>query len=40
MRKMAHQIMAIYDWASGPAMTEQERMAYKLAEANHNRIYV
>ena len=40
MRKVAHQIMVIYDWVSGPAMTERERMAYKLAEANHSRINV
>ena len=37
MRKVAHQIMVIYDWASGPAMTEQERMAYKIAESGHSR---
>ena len=35
MHKVAHQIMAIYDWVSGPAMTEQERISYKLAEAGH-----
>ena len=35
MHKVAHQIMAIYDWVSGPAMTEQERMSYRLAEADH-----
>ena len=35
MHKVAHQIMVIYDWVSGPAMTQQERLAYKLAEAEH-----
>ena len=38
MHKAAHQIMVIYDWVSGPAMTERERMAYKLAEAKHSQI--
>ena len=35
MHKVAHQIMVIYDWVSGPAMSEQERMAHKIAEAGH-----
>jgi len=35
MHKVAHQIIVIYDWVSGPAMTEQERMSYKLADADH-----
>ena len=35
MHKVAHQIMVIYDWVSGPAMTEQERMAHKLVEAGN-----
>ena len=35
MHKVAHQIIVIYDWVSGPAMSEKERMAYKIAEAGH-----
>ena len=35
MHKVAHQVMVIYDWISGPAMSQQERQAYKLAEAGH-----
>ena len=33
MHKVAHQVMVIYDWISGPARSQQERQAYKLAEA-------
>ena len=35
MHKVAHQIIVIYDWVSGPAMSEQERMTQKLFEAQN-----
>ena len=28
---------AVYNWVSGPAMTEQERMHYRLMETEHIR---
>ena len=31
--KLGHQIVAIYDWLSGPAMTEQERISRALTES-------
>lgn len=34
MHKVAHQIMAIYDWVSGPAMSDQERLNSKIAQAS------
>jgi len=35
MHKVAHQFIVILDWISGPAMTQQERHAHKIAEAGH-----
>ena len=35
MHKVAHQIAVIYDWVSGPAMSQRERQAHKLAEASN-----
>ena len=34
MHKVVHQVVVFYDWLSGPAMSEQERTAAKIAEAN------
>ena len=31
--KLGHQIVAIYDWLSGPAMTEHERITRELVES-------
>ena len=31
--KLGHQIVAIYDWLSGPAMTDQERISRSLVES-------
>ena len=31
--KLGHQIVAIYDWLSGPAMTEQERISRAVVES-------
>ncbi len=31
--KLGHQIVAIYDWLSGPPMTEHERIGRALAES-------
>ncbi len=31
--KLGHQIVAIYDWLSGPAMTEHERISRSLVES-------
>ncbi len=33
MHKIAHQVVVFHDWLSGPAMSEKERSAAKLAEA-------
>ena len=33
MHKVAHQVIVFYDLISGPAMSQQERKAYKIAEA-------
>ncbi len=30
--KVGHQIVAIYDWLSGPPMTEHERVEREIAE--------
>ena len=30
-------VLAVYDWVSGPAMTEQERTQHRLAETEHLR---
>jgi len=35
MHKVAHQFIVILDWIAGPAMTQQERHAHKIAEASH-----
>ena len=35
--KLGHQIVAIYDWLSGPPMTEQERVTRALAESESIR---
>jgi hypothetical protein len=35
MHKVARQFIVILDWISGPAMTQQERHAHKIAEAGH-----
>ena len=35
MHKVAHQIIVIYDWVTGPAMSDQQRMAHKLVEARN-----
>ena len=35
--KLGHQIVAVYDWLSGPAMTELERNSRRVAEAQHVR---
>ena len=32
--KLGHQIVAIYDWLSGPPMTEQSRITRVLAESD------
>ena len=32
IRRMEASALAVYDWVSGPAMTEQERMQHQLAE--------
>ena len=40
MRKVAHQIMIIYDWVSGPAMTERARMAYKIAVMSRGNLFL
>lgn len=34
MHKVAHRIKVIYDWVSGPAMSDRERKAHQIAEAN------
>ena len=35
--KLGHQIVAIYDWLSGPPMTEQERVTRVLTEMENVR---
>ncbi len=35
--KLGHQIVAIYDWLSGPPMTEHERIGRALAESESHR---
>ncbi len=35
--KLGHQIVAIYDWLSGPPMTEQERVTRALAEMESDK---
>lgn len=32
IHKLEHGALAVYDWVSGPAMSEQERMQHRLAE--------
>ena len=32
-------VLAVYDWMSGPAMTEQERTQHRLAETEPLRRY-
>ena len=35
--KIGHQLVHVYDWISGPAMSEQERMQRELAETEPYR---
>ena len=35
--RLAHDIVVAYDWLSGPAMSERDRMKRDLAEARHDR---
>ena len=35
--KIGHQIVVIYDWLSGPPMTEHERIEHALAESESVR---
>ena len=35
--KLGHQIVAFYDWLSGPPMTEHERITRALAESESLR---
>ena len=32
IHRMEAGVMAVYDWVSGPAMTEQERTQHRIAE--------
>ncbi len=34
IHKLEHGALAVYDWVSGPAMSEQERMHLRLAETD------
>ncbi len=36
--KLGHQIVAIYDWLSGPPMSEQERITRGIAESGNKRL--
>ena len=33
--KLGHQIVAVYDWLSGPPMTEQERITRVVVESEN-----
>ncbi len=35
--KLGHQIVAIYDWLSGPPMTEHERVTREVAQLDAQR---
>ena len=39
IHRMEAGVVAVYDWMSGPAMTEQERTQYRLAETEPLRRY-
>lgn len=37
VHKMEHGVVAAYNWVSGPAMTEHDRVQHKLAETEYLR---
>lgn len=39
IHRMEAGVLAVYDWVSGPAMTEQERIQHRLAETEAIRRY-
>lgn len=39
VHRMEASVVAAYNWVSGPAMTEQDRLQHKLAETEFLRIY-
>ncbi len=39
VHRMETGVMAVYDWVSGPAMTDQERMQHRLQEAEAFQLY-
>lgn len=39
IHRMETGVLAVYDWVSGPAMTEQERRQLRLAETEPIRRY-
>ena len=39
IHRMETSVMAVYDWVSGPAMTEHERIQHRLVEIEAIRRY-